>query len=91
MPDSLKDSHGGEGHETDEQCLILLKIAMVEKVMKLMYSLVVDTNFNWRVTAGKGEWQSDAAPFSTLSQQLFSVADVVDVVLFLDSYHVPSA
>lgn len=53
----------------------------------LLFSLVIDTNLNWRVTAGKKVLQSYISTFGSLPQQLTSVEDVLSVVQFLESCH----
>lgn len=66
-------------------CLILSKMNMKDDSTQLVFSLVINSTFNWRVIAGKRVLLSSFPPLNSLSQQLDSVSNVISVVQFLES------
>ena len=60
-------------------------MALKDDIPSMLYSLMIDVSFEWKVVVGRMELQSSAGVFAPLSQQLSSLSDVFGVLRCIET------
>lgn len=60
-------------------------MAQKDGIPHMLYSIMIDSNFGWKIVVEKKVLLSSVEAFSTQSQQLVSLADVLGVLEYIES------